>query len=246
VFAQLASVAVATASGLAVHGIFAPRSRFWGPLIWRGDSSGPPRVALTFDDGPHPEATPRVLDQLANADARATFFLVGAHAEKWPRIVRRIVDEGHLIGNHSFAHRIAGSVSFTGYWQDSILRTGRLLEEISGRRPLWFRPPFAVKQWHLCQAVALTQQTMITFSRRALDGRPTTAARIVARLAPRAAAGDILALHDGVVDGMPRPIEPTLAALPQVLETLRGRGLRVAPLDQLISAPPYAPARPSS
>ncbi|HVR64780.1 MAG TPA: polysaccharide deacetylase family protein [Polyangia bacterium] len=239
----LATATAATATGVAVHGIFAPRSQLWGRVVWRGDRAGAPRVALTFDDGPHPEATPRVLDALARSGVRATFFVIGQHAERWPALVRRIHDEGHLVGNHSYAHSLSGSVSLTGYWEDSIRRTRDVLEAITGRRPAWFRPPFAVKQWHLCRAAARTQQTVVTFSRRALDGRATAPDRIIARLVPRATAGDILALHDGVVAGMPRPIEPTLRALPVVLDGLRGRELAVVPLADLIAAPPYQPPR---
>jgi peptidoglycan/xylan/chitin deacetylase (PgdA/CDA1 family) len=247
-FAQLLSAAAASATGLVTYGTFAPRSQLWGPVVCRGDRGGLPRVALTFDDGPHPEATPRILDQLTHAGARATFFLVGMHAQQWPHLVRRIHDEGHLIGNHSFAHAVSGSFRLTGYWEDSIVRTGRILEDIIGARPIWFRPPFAVKQWHLSRAVQRTRQTMITFSRRGLDGRATTAGRIVARLVPHATPGDILALHDGVVRGMPRPIEPTLEALPVVLSGLRDRGLAIAPLSEILPDPPYlaapAPAAP--
>jgi peptidoglycan-N-acetylglucosamine deacetylase len=241
VLAALVSTATAAASGVAIHGVFAPRSAFWGPVVWRGDATGAPRVALTFDDGPHPEATPRILDELARAGARATFFVVGAHAQRWPLLVRRIHDEGHLVGNHSFAHRIAGSMRLRGYWADSIAQTRRIVEEITGQRPAWFRPPFAVKQWHLCRAAARMQQTVVTFSRRGLDGVATEPERILGRLVPRAVAGDILALHDGVVDGMPRPIEPTLVALRPVVDGLRARGLTVAPLADLIAPPPYVP-----
>jgi peptidoglycan/xylan/chitin deacetylase (PgdA/CDA1 family) len=236
------AAAASAAVGVGIHGVFAPRSRLWGPLIWRGDAAGPPRVALTFDDGPHPEATPRVLDELGRAGARATFFVVGAHAARWPEIVRRIHDEGHLLGNHSYDHTITGSWGFRGYWADSIARTRSVVEDITGKRPAWFRPPFAVKQWHLCRAAERMQQTIITFSRRALDGRATRPERIVARLVPRAAAGDILALHDGVVQGMPRPIEPTLQALRAVIDGLRARELQIAPLAELVAPPPYVPA----
>jgi peptidoglycan/xylan/chitin deacetylase (PgdA/CDA1 family) len=235
----LGTIAAATAAGLGIHGIFAPRSRLWGPVIWRGDPGGTPRVALTFDDGPHPDATPRVLDELARAGVRATFFVVGAHVARWPGLVRRIHDEGHLVGTHSFAHRISGSWQLRGYWMDSITRSRGAVEDALGRRPRWFRPPFAVKQWHLCRAAAQLEQTVITFSRRGLDGKATRPERIVARLVPRALAGDILALHDGVVDGMPRPIEPTLQALRPVIDGLRARGLSVAPLDQLVAPRPY-------
>ncbi|KAF0243653.1 MAG: hypothetical protein FD180_3173 [Planctomycetota bacterium] len=232
--------AATAAGGLVGHGIFASRSRLWGPLVWRGDASLPARVALTFDDGPHPEATPRTLDLLAKYGVRATFFVIGAQAGKWPELVRRIVSEGHLLGNHSFSHTRWGGFGFTAYWSREIERTSRVIDEIAGVRPAWFRPPFGVKQWHMHRAVRRAGNTMITFTGRALDGLATTPERIVARLVPGAAAGSILALHDGSVSTVDRPVKPTIEALPRVIEGLRARGLAIAPLDELIEAAPYA------
>jgi len=237
----LASLAAATAAGsLAGYGIFGARSRLWGPLVWHGDTSLPARVALTFDDGPHPDATPRTLDLLAKSGVRATFFVIGAQAEKWPGLLRRIVSEGHLLGNHSFSHGRWGGFRFTEYWSREIDRTSRLIDEIAGVRPAWFRPPFGVKQWHMHRAVRRAGHTMITFTERALDGLATTPDRIVARLVPSAAAGSILVLHDGSVSTNDRPVEPTLEALPKIIEGLRARGLAIAPLDELLEAAPYA------
>src|SRR5260370_16308127 len=106
-----------------------PYTTLFRSVVWRGDPAGTPRVALTFDDGPHPEATPRVLDALARAGVPATFFLVGEHAQRWPALVRRIRDEGHLIGNHSFAHRIPRSPTLLRYSQATIPRPPPPLQE---------------------------------------------------------------------------------------------------------------------
>jgi peptidoglycan/xylan/chitin deacetylase (PgdA/CDA1 family) len=224
ILAALSAAGAATAAaGVVGYGIFAPRSRFWGPLVWRGDASLPARVALTFDDGPHPDATPRTLDLLAQAGVRATFFVIGGQAEKWPGLVKRIVAEGHLLGNHSASHARWGGFQFTAYWERELERTSRLLEDIAGVRPLWFRPPFGVKQWHMHRAVRRAGLTMITYTQCARDGLVTTADRIVARIVPRAAAGSILALHDGSVSTGFRPVEPTLEALPRVGPALARR-----------------------
>ncbi len=235
----ISATASAALAGVGAWGIFAPRSQFFGPLVWRGSTALPSRVALTFDDGPHPEATPRILDELAHLGARAAFFLIGQNAEKWPAIVRRIVDEGHLIGNHSYSHSTSGGYRFTGYWENEITRTSRLLEDIAGVRTAWFRPPFGVKQWHMHKAVRRSGHTMISYTLRGLDGVPTTPERIVSRIAPRAAGGDILTLHDGIASFAKRPIEPTIQALRPLVEGLRGRGLAIAPLDEMITNAPY-------
>ncbi len=235
----ISATAAAALAGTGAWGLFAPRSRFFGPLVWRGSTASPARVALTFDDGPHPEATPRILDELARQGTRAAFFLIGQHVEKWPAIVRRIVDEGHLVGNHSYSHSTSGGWRFTAYWENEIRRTSRVVEDAAGVRTAWFRPPFAVKQWHMHRAVRRCGHAMITFTLRGMDGLPTTPGRIVDRLVPRAGAGDILTLHDGVASFRDRPIEPTIQALRPILEGLKARGLAVAPLDELIAPAPY-------
>ena len=95
---------------------------------------------LTFDDGPHPEHTPRLLDLLAEHDARATFFLIGEHAERHPDLARRLVREGHRIGNHSWSHPHFDRITQLRQ-QDEIDRTDRLLQSFDGRERHDFRPP---------------------------------------------------------------------------------------------------------
>ncbi|HEY5062011.1 MAG TPA: polysaccharide deacetylase family protein, partial [Gemmatimonadaceae bacterium] len=96
--------AAAALLGGAAHGAFYRNSPIFGRPITKLDTSDR-AVALTFDDGPNPQATPLILDALATRGARATFFILGRHAERWPEIVRRIAEEGHAIGNHGYYHR---------------------------------------------------------------------------------------------------------------------------------------------
>jgi peptidoglycan-N-acetylglucosamine deacetylase len=110
-----------------------------GALVVRGDRHGQ-AVHLTFDDGPHPEHTPRLLDALAAASATATFFVVGRDAEKHPDIVRRIAAEGHTVGHHSFTHGSPPRTSARTL-MDEVRRTVELLRDILGYAPRLFRPP---------------------------------------------------------------------------------------------------------
>jgi peptidoglycan/xylan/chitin deacetylase (PgdA/CDA1 family) len=98
-------------------------------------------VALTFDDGPSTERTPYVLDVLKAKGIKATFFLQGSHAERYPDLVRRIRDEGHVIGNHSYSHPHFRDLS-PQQAEDEIVRTNRILEQITGTKPVLFRYPF--------------------------------------------------------------------------------------------------------
>src|SRR2546421_4603069 len=90
--------------GVAARGTFVPTSRVWGPLISHGDRNDPPRVALTFDDGPTPGSTDRVLDIIGELNVKAAFFVIGRNVENNADLLARIDAEGHLIGNHSFDH----------------------------------------------------------------------------------------------------------------------------------------------
>jgi peptidoglycan/xylan/chitin deacetylase (PgdA/CDA1 family) len=227
-------------AAVALRGILAPRSQLWGPVIWRGDPSLPHRVALTFDDGPHPDSTPRILEVLARKDVKAAFFLIGSQAQRWPGLVRELVEAGHAVGNHSFSHHHFGIFRVGGYWRREIAMAAEVIEDAAGVRPAWFRPPMGFKHRHVLKAARLEGHTVITYTRRALDGVPTTPGRIVERLAPAARPGDILTLHDGVDPHYPHPRTATREALPAVIDGLRARGLFLSRLDELIALPPYA------
>jgi peptidoglycan/xylan/chitin deacetylase (PgdA/CDA1 family) len=232
-----AGATVAALAGLTFVSI-APACTIWGPVIARGpsDSRG---VALTFDDGPTPGTTERVLDELAKADARATFFVIGVNAERHPDLLRRIHNEGHAIANHSWHHSHFCAMGMTKYWEREIRRTDELIHSIIGQTPTMFRPPMGVKTWHTTAAVRRQGSTLVTWSRRAVDGIPTTSQRILERFSP-AAGGDILLLHDGVEPYAPHhDRDATIAAIRPLVASLREKKLMPIRLDELLKIPPY-------
>lgn len=122
---------------------------------------GPTEIALTFDDGPHPEHTPRLLDMLADAGARGTFFIVGERAEQHPGLIRRIADEGHELGNHTWTHSEPSQTSAARFL-DEVARTRRLIQDLIGRDCRLTRPPKgsltiskALGLWRQQQTIAL-------------------------------------------------------------------------------------------
>lgn len=124
-------------------------------------TSGSIEIALTFDDGPHPEHTPRLLDALADVGARGTFFVVGERAEQHPDLIRRIVGEGHELGNHTWTHS-EPSVTSTARFLDEVAQTRRLIQDLTGRDCRLTRPPKgsltvgkALGLWRQQQTVAL-------------------------------------------------------------------------------------------
>ena len=203
----------------------APRSQIWCRLTYRGCGSRP-RVALTFDDGPVAGATDRVLDILAAEKVKATFFVIGEHVERSPQLLRRIDDEGHLVGNHSYEHLHWGFARGRGYWREELRRTDELIERIIGKRPTLFRPPMGIKTWRIASAARHHGHRIITWTRRARDGVGATSQQIVSRLTDDASPGDILVLHDGVDPRRPRDRAATVAALHEVIDRLRQRELQ--------------------
>ncbi len=234
-----AGLAAGVLGGIAAYGLVAPRSRLWAPVVYRGPVAGPPRIALTFDDGPS-ASTSHVLDALAEMDVRAAFFVIGANAARSPELIERMHAEGHLIGNHSYDHAPFGTLHATKYWRRQLRRTDDLIERIIGKRPALFRPPMGLKTGHLGTAARREGHTVVTWSRRAFDGIPTTSERIVSRLAPVAGAGDIVLLHDGCGRKSVRRPVGAVAALRPLITGLRQRGLEPVRLDRLIGVAPYA------
>ena len=155
-------------------GIFHPRSAMMGPVLFRADSAheGSPRVALTFDDGPTPDATVAVLDALRDLDAPAAFFVVGVNADRHPDLLRRIDAEGHLIGNHTLDHSRQGLWGRHVYWRRQMEETGDIIFDLIGKRPALFRPPMGYKHWHLMYQARQTGHHVVTWSRRAFDTAP--------------------------------------------------------------------------
>jgi peptidoglycan/xylan/chitin deacetylase (PgdA/CDA1 family) len=183
-------------------------------------------VALTFDDGPTAQGLDAVLPVLQRFNAKGTFFLIGKHAD--PPLVRRIVAEGHEVGNHSFNHRrmIFRSASF---YDEEIRRTGAALQRAGAPKPTLFRPPFGEKLIGLPLAVERNGYRMIMWdSGDPTDRDPATYARkVVDEVRP----GSIVLIH---------PMTPSRtterAALPLIVDGLAQRGFRFVTVSELLAA----------
>jgi len=221
-------------SGLAP---FFPRWRLLLPVLDRGHS--PDAVALTFDDGPDPLTTPRLLELLARRGARAAFFVVGARVRAHPALARALLDGGHELGNHSDEH-------------DPLLmlrgraRLGRSLQGCQaalaplGVRPALFRPPAWVVNPRLWRVLLEADLACAVASRRALDFGNRRLRGLSARLLAGVRPGDVLALHDRAPPGG-RGLELWLAEVERLLDGLAARGLRVAALSEVLGRPVHEP-----
>jgi len=227
-----AGLAAAAAIGALAYGTFAPRSRLFGPVISRSPGRSP-AVALTFDDGPWPGSTDAILDVLERERVRASFFVIGRYVGARADLIRRIHQQGHLIGNHTFDHSRLGMFRGSRYWLQQIRSTADAVAEITGARPCWFRPPMGFKSPIVMRAARACDHRVVTWTRRAFDGVATDAGAIIRNL--RAArAGEILLLHDGRDPASRRTLGPTAAALQDVIAGLRRAGLGPVRLDELL------------
>jgi peptidoglycan/xylan/chitin deacetylase (PgdA/CDA1 family) len=177
-----AAGALGLAAGGCAYAALWPGSRLFGEALIA--PSRPGELALTFDDGPNPAWTPRLLEILAGHDVRATFFLVGKSAQAEPGLVRRIVAAGHLIGNHSWSHPNLALASPRRV-QEELSRTKESLEEIAGAPVRFFRPPFGARRPVVFRVARSLGMVPVLWNAMTSDWREPSADRIAERLALR-------------------------------------------------------------
>ena len=215
--------------GGAAHGAFHRNSWIFGRPITKLDTADR-AVALTFDDGPNPDATPAILDALAARSIKATFFVLGRHAERWPELVKRVADEGHSLGNHGYYHRKLHFKS-PGYVRRDLSLGTELIERAAGVHPKLFRAPHGFRNpWVTSVARSLGQRT-VGWSLGVWDSDRPGAELIVDRTVSGARSGSILLLHDG--DGYDPQGDrmQTAQAVPMIVDRLLAQGYRFDLLD---------------
>jgi peptidoglycan-N-acetylglucosamine deacetylase len=212
---------------------------FFLPIISRGCTDAK-AVALTFDDGPDPVSTPKLLDLLERHRAVATFFVSGKNAAAHPRLIEEIVSRGHTIGNHTYSHDNFIMLKSSGALRREIEAAQQVLANF-GITPLAFRPPVGVTSPRLAGVLRETGMVAVNFSRRAGDRGNRRINGISRRILSGIGAGDILMLHDT------RPHNAVLTPcwlneIERVLSGVRERGLEIIPLSALIGRPVMARA----
>ena len=188
------------------------------------------KVALTFDDGPN-ENTLQILKILKNNNTTAAFFCIGRNIEKHPEILRQIVADGHIVGNHSYSH----SHFFDFYRTDRIVQelkeTDNLILEITGKRPCFFRPPYGVTNPSIRRALIVTKHLVIGWNIRSMDGVSQNGNAIFNRIVQRLSPGSVVLLHDT------RP--ETARVLEQLLLTVAEKKYEVVSIEQLLDLKAY-------
>ena len=219
----------------------APSSAALGPVISKLPTPAAQRgeIALTFDDGPDADLTPRVLDLLDGAGTKATFFCVGARARAHPHLVREIAARGHAVENHGFDHSRAMGFYGVGRLVRDIGDAQKALADITGSAPKFFRAPFGIRTPLTEPALARLGLRCVAWNVRSLDSVDSRADRVAARVVRRLAPGAIVLMHDGM-EGRRRPVTAgapsVIGALPLVLATLRERAWRSVTLRSALPA----------
>ena len=186
---------------------------------------GAPGVALTFDDGPHPDGTPAILELLAHADARAVFFLVGEQVERRPELTARVASAGHLVALHGYRHRLQLRMRRDEVEAD--LGRGRtVIEQAIGAAIAWHRPPYGIYSPAALDAARAAGLRPLLWSRWGKDWRRfTSPGRIAARATKAIGPGDVILLHDADFYSARGSYRRTAEALPVILSELKRRGL---------------------
>ena len=205
------------------------------PTLYHQGAGGEHQVAITFDDGPDPRWTPKVLDILKAANVKATFFVVGVNAERYPALVRRIVNEGHEIGNHTYYHPNL-ALCWPEHIRLELNATQLLLETITGRATTLFRPPYAADTGptELSELAPLKiaedlNYLVVLENIDPQDWAKPGADIILRRIKQQRHDGNVILLHDAGGDR-----SQTVEALPRILDWLHTRGDTIVPLSTLL------------
>ncbi len=195
------------------------------------------KVVLTFDDGPSQEYTPKILDILAEKGVRATFFMVGSNVENYSEVARRIVEEGHEVGNHTYGH-ITVPHAPPPQLASQIMRTNWTILQHTGKYPPYLRPPRGLYDMRLRRLVKLTGQELVLWSLSSQDWHPrANGENIAKRLLSSVSPGDILLFHDSgsllKTEGSNR--NPTIEAVSLLIDGLHRQGYQIVPLEDYVS-----------
>lgn len=221
-------------TGMGFYAISSPASQLFGPTF-----VAPPQVqqvALTFDDGPNPAATPQLLEVLARHHVRATFFLIGAHVLREPGLTREIAAAGHLIGNHTMTHPWLPRLS-SARIHDELRACNRALEDTLGRPVRFFRPPHGARRPAVLRIARALELETVQWNLIVGDWKPVACATLLARLERGMARnrgrgrGTNVVLHDGGQAGVGQPRLPTVAAVAELLPRLPRDTSFVTPQD---------------
>lgn len=205
-------------------------SGFYTKVICKGEVSSK-FISLSFDDGPSPGQTERILEVLQKHNVKAAFFCIGKNAQNNPSLINKIFSEGHLIGNHSFSHGFWFDLLSKRKMKEEIYKTNNLISELTGKQMKFFRPPYGVTTPVLAKVVKETGMFAVGWSVRTFDTAAKDNKEKIRRKLKNINPGDIILFHDHV------------QCLPEVLDEfiveMKSESVNIIPLDGLIKMKAY-------
>jgi peptidoglycan/xylan/chitin deacetylase (PgdA/CDA1 family) len=238
-FASLAIVwwsapaALLVAFASLVAGVFWNGAGLFARPILAGRGDG--KIALTFDDGPDPVETRKVMDALEAGGHRGTFFVIGARAEAHPDLLTELARRGHLVANHSYHHAYTTAFAPPARLAEELESAQALIARATGKAPRWFRPPVGILSPRVVEAARRSRLELVGWSANARDGVATTVEEAAARLTRALRPGAILVLHDCIERGGRAPIAADVVERLSV--EMERRGLKSVTLDELLDPP---------
>ena len=199
-------------------------------------TNGTPKkeVALTFDDAPDPRYTPQVLDILKKYNVRATFFVVGTHATYYPELMKRIINEGHIIGNHSYDHPQFSKISIQQF-ESQVNKTNEIIKKTIGYTPRFIRPPYGSVTEDQLRWGAQKAYTFVNWDVDSLDWKGLSKEKVSCNILDAVKPGSIILQHAG--GGKKSTLNGSVQALPTIITTLRNKGYVLVTLDRLLGLP---------
>ncbi|MCR4397786.1 MAG: polysaccharide deacetylase family protein [Firmicutes bacterium] len=205
-------------------------ARLFPDLVLRQGDVAAKNVALTFDDGPDKQYTPQILDVLARKGVRATFFLIGNRLAESPEVVRRILAEGHAVGNHTYSH--PNITTFTAQDIERELRTAdREMSRFGARVTGMFRPPYGAVGVSSVEPLARAGYSLCLWTVDSLDWRGLTREQVINNVLPLVANGSVILFHSA--GGPGEDLSGTVGALPVVIDDLRAKGFKFVTLPEM-------------
>ncbi|AZK45702.1 polysaccharide deacetylase family protein [Paenibacillus lentus] len=206
------------------------RKKYRSTFLLNGPSSKR-EVALTFDDAPDDKFTPMVLDVLKREGVQATFFLVGNRIEAHPEIVKRMVREGHLLGNHSYNHANLPKLSDADF-REQVIKTDKLISQYTGYTPNIIRPPYGNISEGQIQWLASQKKKVVNWNVDSLDWKGLTTEQVETNVLAHVKPGSIILQHSG--GGKGEDLTCTVEALPRIIKQLRDDGVKLVNVAELL------------
>lgn len=212
-------------------GSYFVQSNFYMKVHYRGNTTKR-WIALSFDDSPQENYTAEVLDILKEKNVKATFFCIGENILRLPELVKRMYEEGHIIGNHSYSHHTWFDLFTVKKMVNEIESTNDIVKQQLGITMQWFRPPYGVTNPSLSSAVKKTNMQAIGWNIRSYDTMFDSAEDLLEKLKKMLQPGGIILLHDKML--------ATKQMLSSFIDYVKTEGYEIVPMDKILDLKPYA------